>query len=92
MNQEDLDYLYEIILSIRTKSECKDFLEDLLSKKELESIAARVTSARLLMDGKTYVEIMNDVEISSATLARINKCIKTGHGYNSVVRRNKKRR
>ena len=56
------------------------FLEDLCTIKELESMCQRLQSAKMLLDGKTYNEIVEATDISSATLARVSKCVRYGKG------------
>ena len=34
----------------------------------------------MLLDGKTSIEIVDATEISSATLARVSKCVRYGKG------------
>ena len=37
-------------------------------------------TAKLLLDGATYEQIVKAVEISTATISRINRCIQYGSG------------
>ena len=84
---QSLKALYGAIVAIENESEAKAFLEDLLSAKELESLSSRVASAQLFMQGKTYKEVMEETTVSSATLARVNKCVKQGKGYSKILTR-----
>ena len=62
------------------------FLDDLCTIKELESMSQRLTAAKMLLDGKTYNEIVEDTDISSATLARVSKCVRYGNGgYKNII-------
>ena len=79
-NKELLNALYEALLKANTPKEMALFLEDLCTIKELESMAQRLQSAKMLLDGKTYNEIVEETEISSATLARVSKCVRYGKG------------
>lgn len=81
--------LYSALVKISSVEECKDFLDDLLSKKELESISGRVHCAKLFLDGKTYQEVTKETTVSSATLARVSKCVKNGKGYAKVLLKDK---
>lgn len=87
MNVENksIDELYGVLASIRSKSGCKEFFEDLCTPLEIESIAQRLYAAELLSKGCTYEEIIELTGISSATLARVNKRLKTGEGYKKYV-------
>lgn len=92
MNEKEaLHTLYQAIINIENESECVAFLDDLLSKHELESLASRVYSAKLLQEGKTYLETIAEVKLSSATLARVSKCVKNGVGYNTIIPRLKEK-
>jgi TrpR-related protein YerC/YecD len=49
-------------------------------------MAQRVKAAKLLMEGKTYEEIIRLTDISSATLSRVSKCVKYGKGYKKLLK------
>lgn len=82
----EMNELYEAICRVDNIEDAKNFLDDLLSAQELESLSARVRAAKMLMNGMTYIEVTKETNISSATLARINKCIKNGKGYNKILK------
>ena len=47
-------------------------------------MAQRLYSAKLMLEGKTYSQVIE--EISSATLSRVSVCIKHGNGgYRTVI-------
>lgn len=77
---ETIDALYDAILSLETREECYDFFEDLCTVKEISDMAQRLEAAKLLLDGSTYEQIVKTVEISTATISRINRCIQYGTG------------
>ncbi len=78
--------LYRIIAGLEREEECRMLFEDLCTKKELEKMAERIYAAKLLMDGKTYSQVMADADISSATLSRVSRCVQYGKGYSSVLK------
>ena len=78
--------LYEILVSIKSVDECRDFLADLCTNKEIDKMDDRIYAARLLMSGKTYTEVINDTDISSATLSRISTCVQYGKGYSKLLK------
>ena len=46
----------------------------------------------MLLDGKTYEQIVKTVEISTATISRINRCIQYGPGgYHEIIERTKQK-
>ena len=77
---ETIDALFDAILSLETREECYDFFEDLCTVKEISDMAQRLEAAKLRLDGSTYEQIVKTVEISTATISRINRCIQYGTG------------
>lgn len=83
---EDVKVLYDILAKVSDPKEVELFLGDLCTYKEIESMAQRIKAAKMLMDGSTYEEIIKKTNISSATLSRVNKCVKYGNGYKSILK------
>lgn len=84
---ERIERLYEIICSIKDVETCKNLFEDLCTFQEIEKMAQRIEAAEKLISGETYENIINDTDISSATLSRVSKCVKYGKGYNKVLKK-----
>lgn len=85
---KDTDELFNAILSLESIDECYEFFEDLCTIKELADMSQRVSVAHLLLDGATYEQIVKKVEISTATISRINRCIQYGSGgYKTILER-----
>lgn len=78
---EKLQKLYAVIKKIDNEEDCAAFFSDLCTDKELEKMAERVYAAELLLEGKTYNQVMEQSEISSATLSRVSRCVQYGTGY-----------
>lgn len=80
--------LFKAILSLNDMDECYNFFEDLCTMKEMGDMAQRLEAAKMLLEGKTYEQIVKSVEISTATISRINRCIQYGNGgYETVIKR-----
>lgn len=62
--------LYELIAQIQDPKDVEALFDDLCTRKEVENMAERVYAARLLLEGKTYNQVMSQSSISSATLSR----------------------
>ena len=77
-NKQLFNELYEALLKVENKKEMALFLDDLCTIKELESMAQRLKAAKMLLEEKTYNEIVEETDISSATLARVSKCVRYG--------------
>ena len=58
---------------------------DLCTKNEIEQMTQRLIAAKLLLQGKTYNQVIEATDISSATLARVSKCYKHGKGYKKFL-------
>ena len=86
ISEDKIDHLYEIILKLKTVDDCKILFEDLCTIQEIEKMAERVEAAELLLDGKTYTEVIEKTEISSATLSRVSKCVQYGEGYQKFLK------
>ena len=82
-NKEEL---FELIASLKTAEECKLLFEDLCTVKEIEQMAQRVKAAKLLIEGKTYNQVMEQTDISSATLSRVSQCVQYGKGYSKLLK------
>ena len=78
--------MYETLSEVKSKQQFKDLFDDLCTYKEIEAMAQRIQSAKLLIEGETYEKIIETTGISSATLSRVNKCVKYGKGYKSVLK------
>lgn len=74
------DALLEQIIKLETLEEAYAFFEDLCTIKEVESMAQRLEAAQLLLQGKTYEQIIQETHISSTTLSRVSTCVRYGSG------------
>ena len=76
MNKKDYKELYDEILKLETEEECEKFFDDLCTINELDAMLQRIKAAKMLLEDKTFQEVTKETKISSATLARVSKCIK----------------
>ena len=89
LHNEKTDILFDVILSLKTREECYEFFEDLCTVKELCSMVQRYDVARMLDQGKTFSLISEETGASTATIARVNKCLQYGEGYSKALMREK---
>ena len=88
LKTESMDRLFETILNLKDKEECRAYLADLCTIKELQDMAQRLDTAVLLSQGYSYKKIMEQVEVSTATLGRVSKCLNYGTGgYQAAISR-----
>ncbi len=85
---KDIDILFEAILSLKSVEECYMFFEDAMTRKEVVDVAQRLKAARMLRDGKSYLEVCAELKMSSATLSRVSRAMEKGAGgYKLVLNR-----
>ena len=85
-----VDELFDILASLETPDDYRTFFKDVCTDKEIDQMAQRVRAAKMLLDGNTYSQTMEETDISSATLSRVSKCVQYGEGYRRFVKYNKK--
>lgn len=84
--EERIQDLYRVLAQVSTPEDCKLLLDDLCTAKEVEKMAERIYAARLLMEGKTYAQVIDEADISSATLSRVSRCVQYGKGYTTFLK------
>lgn len=82
---EKLQALYQVIADLQTPEEVRALFSDLCTHKEIEKMAERIQAAKLLLQGKTYQQVMAQSNISSATLSRVSRCVQYGDGYRRLL-------
>ena len=80
-----IDDLYDLIASLKSREECRELFSDMCTNKEIEQMAQRIYAARLLIEGKTYNQVIEETDISSATLSRVSRCVQYGEGYRKFL-------
>ena len=85
--EEKINHLYGLIASMETAEDCRALFSDLCTEKEIEKMAERVYAAELLMEGKTYNQVMAQSNISSATLSRVSRSVQYGRGYSRFLKK-----
>ena len=86
----ETDHLFQAILTLKNLDECYAFFEDVCTINELLSISQRFEVAKMLREGKTYLEISEDTGASTATISRVNRSLNYGNdGYDMVLKRAK---
>ena len=88
IRNESMDRLFQSILNLQNLEECYDYFEDLCTIKELLDMAQRLDTAVLLAEGCSYQKIQEQVDISTATIGRVSKCLNYGTGgYKTAIER-----
>ena len=88
LNNKNVDFLFDAILSLETKEECYDFFEDLCTVQELQTLSQRIAVAKMLSEKKVYTDIVNETGASTATISRVNRSLQYGSdGYDKIFER-----
>ena len=85
---EHLNLLFEGILTLRSVEDCENFFGDLCTKTELREMSKRLYAAKLISEGAKYADIVEQTGLSTATITRVNGCLRDGNdGYVQVLDR-----
>ena len=86
---DNMDYLFKAVLSLKTVDECYAFFEDLCTPQELKAISQRLHVAKLLTENCVYNDIVKMTGASTATISRVNKTLnyQAAGGYQIVFDR-----
>ncbi len=88
LRSSETDELFKALMLLENTEECYNFFEDLCTVTELKSLSQRFHVAKLLDEGKTYMEVGSLTGASTATISRISKCLLYGaDGYNLILKR-----
>lgn len=86
IRNESTDRLFKAIVNIKSVEECAAFFEDLCTIKELQDMSQRFDTALLLSEGLSYQKIAEKVNVSTATICRVGKCLNYGAGgYKAAI-------
>lgn len=80
--------LFDAILEIRSKEEAANFFRDLLTIAELTEFANRWQMVKRLVRGESYLDIAQELHVSTTTVARVAHWLKSGcGGYEAIASR-----
>lgn len=85
---ENTDELMRAMLTLRDVDECYRLFEDLCTIAEIREMSKRLLAARMLSENCIYTRITEETGLSTATISRVNRCLKYGEdGYKTVLSR-----
>ncbi len=80
MENEGYRLLVKALISIENEEECRRFLDDLMTRKELADIAQRMLVVKMLSEQSVYNRIVEETGASTATISRVNRAYLYGAG------------
>ena len=85
---DSIDRLFQTILNLETVEECYQYFSDICTIKEVQDMAQRLDAAILLNEGLSYQKIIEQIDVSSATIGRVSKCLNYGSGgYGNAIKK-----
>ena len=85
---QNLEYLYQAVLTLKTQEDCARFFDDLCTRPELKAMSQRLEVARMLSHKQVYSDIVAQTGASTATISRVNRALNYGsEGYTLVFQR-----
>ena len=92
LDNEGVKLLVKAIMTLENEEECKAFLEDIMTTKEILDISQRVVVAKMLSEQAVYNKIAEETGASTATISRVNRSYSYGTGaYKTVLSRLEKK-
>src|SRR3954467_3001604 len=88
----EINDLLQTIVCLKTEEEAAQFFRDLCTISELEAMSHRWHAARLVDEGRPYLEGSRQTGASTATVTRVAHWLKYGEGgYRKALDRRKRR-
>lgn len=88
IKDDDADFLFEAILTLKNLDECYNFFEDLCTVPEIKAMSQRLVVAHMLSEKRVYSEIVSKTGASTATISRVNRSLTYGcDGYAAAFKR-----
>lgn len=88
LESEEMNFLFDAILSLKNREDCYRFFDDICTINEIKALEQRLQVAKMLKQGKTYLDIASITGASTATISRVNRSLNYGSdGYNLAFER-----
>ena len=82
LHDENVDFLFDAILTLKNREECYKFFEDLCTVPELKAMSQRIAVAKMLSERHVYSDIVDK------TISRVNRSLNYGSdGYTLIFER-----
>ena len=85
IRSEQADRLMKAVLTLETVEDAYRFFEDLCTNKEIRDMGQRLTIAKLLREGSSYLNAAEKTGVSSATVGRVKRCLDYGDGGYDLI-------
>jgi len=93
--EREVDLVFDLINAVALVNDSNKaslLIQDLLSKSEIKNISKRLRIAKLLLEDRTYNEIIDDMHCSYGTIAKISAWLEeAGQGVRAIINKLPKR-
>ena len=76
IKSDDVDYLFKAMLTLENVEEFYKFFDDICTIAEVSEMSKRLKAAKMLKNGIVYNEISETTGLSTATISRVNRCLR----------------
>jgi TrpR-related protein YerC/YecD len=88
LESDEMNFLFDAILSLKTREDCYRFFDDICTINEIKALEQRLQVAKMLKQGRTYLDIASSTGASTATISRVNRALNYGSdGYKLAFER-----
>ena len=82
------DGFVDVLVKLQSRDSIKRFLKDLMNRQERIMFVRRLLIAKYLDEGYTYDEIMKNLAVGRATIARVQRWLEFGReGYKRAIKK-----
>lgn len=82
-----MDAFCVMLFSLKSWKQIKDFLKDLLNRKERTMLIRRLLIAAMLVEGYTYADICARLKCGKGTVSRVERWLNFGRGgYRKAIK------
>ena len=85
VQNQDVDNLFNGVLTLKNVHECYAFFCDLLTPRELEMLSQRFLIAKEFYNGSCFTDIDLKTRVSSATISKVKKDLVYGNNGLKLV-------
>lgn len=75
-----LKNFWQAVALLRNEKEAERFFKDLLTPTEIKMFLKRLEIAKLLLEGKTYDFIKDELRVTNSTITNVNLWLQHGDG------------
>jgi TrpR-related protein YerC/YecD len=88
LESDEMNFLFDAILTLKTREDCYKFFDDICTINEIQALEQRLQVAKMLKQGRTYLDIASSTGASTATVSRVNRALNYGSdGYKLAFER-----